>query len=172
MPEAYIPTQPAQAIKEARISLAHEDPRRPKGTFSPPRQGAQAGLSKTRFPRIVQCGADSLVRLPLSPAAKFGVTVTASVPGKANQDAKPKMAKAGFPRSARLLRHSDFERVYKQGKRHFSASITVFYLHRQESPDKPSATHDGLRVGSPLAARWEARCTAIESSAACEKPYG
>jgi ribonuclease P protein component len=35
-----------------------------------------------------------------------------------------------FPRSARLLRHADFERVYKQGRRHFAAHMTVFYLSR------------------------------------------
>jgi ribonuclease P protein component len=44
-----------------------------------------------------------------------------------------------FPRSARLLRHSDFERVYKAGKRHFAAHITVFYL--------PRADGETLRVG-------------------------
>ncbi|MFZ0957888.1 MAG: ribonuclease P protein component [Candidatus Sulfotelmatobacter sp.] len=38
--------------------------------------------------------------------------------------------KIGFPRSGRLLRHADFERVYKQGRRHFSATMTVFYLAR------------------------------------------
>jgi ribonuclease P protein component len=37
-----------------------------------------------------------------------------------------------FPRSARLLRHADFERVYKLGRRHFSASMTVFYWPRPE----------------------------------------
>jgi ribonuclease P protein component len=37
---------------------------------------------------------------------------------------------ARFPRSLRLLRHADFERVYKLGRRHFSASMTVFYLQR------------------------------------------
>ena len=36
----------------------------------------------------------------------------------------------GFPRAARLLKHSDFERVYKQGRRQFSAHMTVFYLPR------------------------------------------
>jgi ribonuclease P protein component len=44
-----------------------------------------------------------------------------------------------FPRKARLLRHADFERVYKQGRRHFAAHLTVFYLPRQEA--------DGVRVG-------------------------
>ena len=36
--------------------------------------------------------------------------------------------RAKFPRTVRLLRHSDFERVYKQGRRHFAPHLTVFYL--------------------------------------------
>jgi ribonuclease P protein component len=40
-----------------------------------------------------------------------------------------------------LLRHADFERVYKQGKRHFSASMSVFYLARA------AGEAQGLRVG-------------------------
>jgi hypothetical protein len=52
--QAYIPTQPAQAIEDTRISRAHEDPGRQESYFPPSRQGAQAGLGKTRFPRIVQ----------------------------------------------------------------------------------------------------------------------
>jgi len=45
---------------------------------------------------------------------------------------------ASFPRGARLLKHSDFERVYKQGRRHFSSHMTVFYLRQAEG---------GARVG-------------------------
>jgi ribonuclease P protein component len=59
-----------------------------------------------------------------------------------------------FPRSARLLRHADFERVYKLGRRHFSASMTVFYWPRPEagadaakSPAAKSPAVSGLRVG-------------------------
>ncbi|HEY6180977.1 MAG TPA: ribonuclease P protein component [Terriglobales bacterium] len=44
-----------------------------------------------------------------------------------------------FPRSARLLRHADFEQVYKRGKRHFSALMTVFFLTREQD--------GGMRVG-------------------------
>jgi ribonuclease P protein component len=44
-----------------------------------------------------------------------------------------------FPRSGRLLRHADFERVYKQGRRHFASHMTVFYFHR--------ADEAGWRVG-------------------------
>lgn len=57
--------------------------------------------------------------------------------GNTNLSASGK--KGRFPRSARLLRHADFERVYKQGKRHFGALMTIFYLARPEG--------EGLRVG-------------------------
>ena len=43
-----------------------------------------------------------------------------------------------FPRSARLLKHSDFDRVYKQGRRQFLPHMTVFYLRRAEG---------GMRIG-------------------------
>ena len=48
-------------------------------------------------------------------------------------------SRLGFPRSLRLLRHADFERVYKQGGRHFAAHMTVFYLRRDLG--------EGLRIG-------------------------
>ena len=54
-------------------------------------------------------------------------------------DAPDPGKRARFPRGARLLRHADFERVYKQGRRHFAAHLTVFYLRRAQ--DK------GMRVG-------------------------
>ena len=46
---------------------------------------------------------------------------------------------ARFPSTVRLLRHTDFERVYKQGRRHFAAHMTVFYLPRTQG--------SGFRVG-------------------------
>jgi ribonuclease P protein component len=72
--------------------------------------------------------------------------VTASVPGESNQGAKPRTGKA-FPRSARLLRHADFERVYKLGRRHFSASMTVFYLDRSGLGAGKIPVPPGLRIG-------------------------
>ena len=47
--------------------------------------------------------------------------------------------RARFTGSMRLLRHADFERVYKQGRRHFAAHMTVFYL--------PRGHGEGLRIG-------------------------
>ena len=55
-------------------------------------------------------------------------------------------ANGTFPRSARLLKHSDFERVYKQGRRHFSPLLTVFYLPRGNSLT-PLDSELGSRVG-------------------------
>jgi ribonuclease P protein component len=62
--------------------------------------------------------------------------------------AMPPEKTARFPRTARLLRHADFERVYKQGRRHFSASMTVFYWPRPEAVvELAKARPEGLRVG-------------------------
>jgi len=57
-------------------------------------------------------------------------------------------AGAGFPRAARLLKHSDFERVYKQGRRHFSSHMTVFYLRQTEGDSSQGAVSEmGARIG-------------------------
>jgi ribonuclease P protein component len=60
--------------------------------------------------------------------------------------------RARFPRTARLLRHADFERVYKQGRRHFSASMTVFYWPRPETnatAEVPAATRTKPALSLP-----------------------
>jgi ribonuclease P protein component len=53
-----------------------------------------------------------------------------------------------------LLRHADFERVYKQGRRHFSAHMTVFFLLRASGSDSKGgelaqqlSAVQGMRVG-------------------------
>jgi ribonuclease P protein component len=51
----------------------------------------------------------------------------------------------GFSRSGRLLKHSDFDRVYKQGRRHFSSHMTVFYLRQAAG-----AARVGFTVGRVL----------------------
>jgi ribonuclease P protein component len=62
---------------------------------------------------------------------------------------------AGASRAGRLLKHSDFERVYKQGRRHFSSHMTVFYLRQAEgaSPDGAlleKSSRVGFTVGKIL----------------------
>ena len=74
--------------------------------------------------------------------------MTASVPAKSNQGGEQRAGKNTFPRVARLLRHADFESVYKQGRRHFSPAMTVFYLQRQANPSGSKApVAQGLRIG-------------------------
>jgi ribonuclease P protein component len=56
-----------------------------------------------------------------------------------------------------LLRHADFEQVYKRGRRHFAAHMTVFYLPRTtpesesnasvSGNDARDAASEGARVG-------------------------
>ena len=71
--------------------------------------------------------ADAPKRSPEQPAAKAGVN---------------------FPRTARLLKHSDFERVYKQGRRHFSSHMTVFYLRQAEAASPQAALIErSARIG-------------------------
>jgi ribonuclease P protein component len=79
----------------------------------------------------------------LSRLSQHGGMMAASMLETRPDFAMPPKPIARFPRSARLLRHADFERIYKQGRRHFSASITVFYCPRPEA-EAPAA---GLRIG-------------------------
>jgi ribonuclease P protein component len=54
-----------------------------------------------------------------------------------------------FPKSAHLLKHADFQRVYQNGKRHFSGLLTAFYL-RREAGDGTAAVRIGFTVGKVL----------------------
>ncbi len=54
-----------------------------------------------------------------------------------------------FPKSAHLLKHADFQRVYQNGKRHFSGNLTAFYL-RRDSGDGASQVRVGFTVGKVL----------------------
>jgi ribonuclease P protein component len=63
-----------------------------------------------------------------------------------------------FPRESRLLRHADFDRVYREGKRHFSTNMkgkrhfstnmTVFFSPRVDPP--PTGLRIGLTVSRAL----------------------
>ena len=59
-----------------------------------------------------------------------------------------------FPKSAHLLKHADFRRVYENGKRHFSGNMTVFYLHRARlAPENTNTARWGCRLAEPEGAR-------------------
>ena len=51
--------------------------------------------------------------------------------------------KGTFPKSMHLLKRADFQRVYQQGKRHFSGNMTVFYLRTDAVAPAASNTQSG-----------------------------
>jgi ribonuclease P protein component len=53
-----------------------------------------------------------------------------------------------FPKSRRLLKHADFQRVYQTGRRQFTGNMTVFFLRRAEAPE--GGPRVGLTVGKVL----------------------
>jgi ribonuclease P protein component len=54
-----------------------------------------------------------------------------------------------FPKSKRLLKHSDFQRVYQSGRRQFTGNATVFYLLR-DGPEVGISPRVGFAVGKVL----------------------
>ena len=60
-------------------------------------------------------------------------------------------AAGAFPKSSRLLRHADFQRVYQTGRRQFTGNMTVFFLRRAEpGNDSGCSLRVGLTVGKVL----------------------
>ncbi len=53
---------------------------------------------------------------------------------------------ARFPRTSRLLKHADFDRVYRQGQRHFAVHMIIFALPR----DGGRGPRVGFTVGRAL----------------------
>lgn len=64
-----------------------------------------------------------------------------SQPEAAGQSPAP----ARFAKAARLLKHADFDRVYKTGRRHFGPHFTAFFLSRAEGGPRV-----GFTVGRAL----------------------
>lgn len=50
------------------------------------------------------------------------------------------MPQGRFPKSARLLKHSDFDHVYQNGKRQFSGHMTVFFVARESGTPRVGFT--------------------------------
>jgi ribonuclease P protein component len=51
-----------------------------------------------------------------------------------------------FSKSSRLLKHADFQAVYKEGRKYFSGNITVFFRRRADS----GGPRVGFTVGKVL----------------------
>jgi ribonuclease P protein component len=59
-------------------------------------------------------------------------------------------ASSRFPKSKRLLKHADFQRVYQNGRRQFTGNMTVFFLRRQSEGAPADGPRVGLTVGKVL----------------------
>jgi ribonuclease P protein component len=84
-------------------------------------------------------------------------------------------ASSKFPKSKRLLKHADFQRVYQGGRRQFTGNMTVFFLRRDGAPD--SGPRVGFTVGKVMGEAVERnrikrrmREAVRLSSSACEGP--
>jgi len=64
----------------------------------------------------------------------------------------PTVTAAGskYPKTARLLKHSDFQRVYQKGGRQFTGNMTVFFLRREPANPEQRNLRVGLTVGKAL----------------------
>jgi ribonuclease P protein component len=59
-------------------------------------------------------------------------------------------SKPQFGKASRLLKHADFQAVYKQGKRQFSRNMTVFYRERKDIDSSQPGPRVGFTVGKVL----------------------
>lgn len=57
-----------------------------------------------------------------------------------------KKVSQSFPREARLLKHADFQAVYKNGRKHFSGNMMAFY----RQTDRDAGARVGFTVGKVL----------------------
>jgi ribonuclease P protein component len=69
-----------------------------------------------------------------------------SIPARPAVNETSKKVSQGFPRDARLLKHADFQVVYKQGRKHFSGNMTAFYRESENT----AVPRVGFTVGKVL----------------------
>src|SRR5580658_7013240 len=106
--ETYFSTEQPSPRQSARLSETHEDGRWPRRALAPPRPG----------PQEADCQLGEVVRITND--------CTTDEPALADQE--PGESKSGFPKSVRLLRSSDFRKVYDQGVRHTCPLFAAFRL--------------------------------------------
>jgi len=110
--EAHIPAEPSPPLQDARLPCPHENQGRAGSARATPRQGTKARLGEAGFPRVV----------------------TAAMVPEVSRVLAAGGAAAGFSRGARLRKHADFDKVYRNGRRLFSAHMTVLFLRWDSGP--------------------------------------
>src|ERR1700682_2763391 len=69
-----------------------------------------------------------------------------SIPARPAVNETSKKVSQGCPRDARLLKHADFQVVYKQCRKHFSGNMTAFYRESENT----AVPRVGFTVGKVL----------------------
>jgi len=69
-----------------------------------------------------------------------------TLPARPAVNEAPENVSRKFPRSSRLLKHADFQAVYRQGRKHFSGNMIAFYYESGGS----SGPRVGFTVGKVL----------------------
>ena len=117
--ETHIPAEPSPPLQDAWVSGSYEDQGRAGGAGATPRQGTKARLGEAGLPRVVAL-------IVARPEASH-VPASGGVPAR-------------LAPAARLRKHSDFERVYRNGRRIFLSHMTVFFLKQDSGPARVGFT--------------------------------
>ncbi len=105
--ETYFSTEQPSSRQDARFSQTHEDGRWPRRALAPPRSG----------PQEADC--------QLGEVGQIAKACKADPP-------HPTAPESGFPKSVRLLRSSDFRKVYDKGTRYSCPLFAAFCLADRE----------------------------------------
>jgi len=116
--ETYFSTEQPPPRQGARVSETHEDGRWPRRTLAPPRPR----------PQEADCQLGEVVRI-----------TNDCNQGSLACPIKPGESKSGFPKSVRLLRSTDFRKVYDQGVRFTCPLFAAFCLAEPASGDGTDA---------------------------------
>ncbi len=140
--EAHISAQSPQPVKNARLPQPHENEERRRGAVAQARQGPQACFRQRGLPRL-----DLPVPFPFSKAA--GIENASPLLPRALQNGD--MPEVRFDwRSARLRKHADYQRVYRESRRYSSASMSYFFCARSSEDASGTQPRVGLTAGRVL----------------------
>ncbi len=104
--ETYFSTEQSSPRQGARLSETHEDGRWPRRSFAPTRTGPQEADSQ--LGEVARITNDCTTGTPAAPG--------------------PDEPTSGFPKSVRLLKSSDFRKVYDHGTRYSCPLFAAFCL--------------------------------------------
>ena len=111
--ETYFSTEQSPPRQGARFSETHEDGRWPRRTLAPPRPR----------PQEADCQLGEVVRITNDCIPE---------PSPLADEQERGGSRSGFPKSVRLLRSSDFRKVYDNGARYSCPLFSAFYLAQPE----------------------------------------